>query len=80
MSENMQETQHKYSFISVQWYDDAKIGIFIHFGVYSVPSFKSEWFWWYWKSENPVHQDVRDFMKENYPPGFTYQDFAKDLR
>jgi len=63
-----------------EWYDDAKIGIFIHFGVYSVPSFKSEWFWWYWKSENPVHQDVRDFMKENYPPGFTYQDFAKDLR
>ena len=23
------------------WYDDGKIGIFIHFGVYSVPSFKS---------------------------------------
>ena len=22
----------------------------------------------------------RDFMKDNYPPGFTYQDFAKDLR
>ncbi len=62
------------------WYDDAKIGIFIHFGVFSVPSFKSEWFWWYWKSDNPVHQDVRDFMAANYPPGFTYQDFAKDFR
>ena len=64
----------------LQWYDDAKIGIFIHFGVFSVPSFKSEWFWWYWKSDHPVHQDVRDFMKSNYPPGFTYQDFAKDFR
>jgi alpha-L-fucosidase len=29
-----------------QWYDNAKIGIFIHWGVFSVPSFHSEWFWW----------------------------------
>ena len=26
-----------------EWYDRAKIGIFIHWGVFSVPSFKSEW-------------------------------------
>lgn len=31
-----------------QWYDDAKIGIFIHWGVYSVPSIDSEWFWDHW--------------------------------
>ena len=31
------------------WYDDAKFGIFIHWGVFSVPSFGSEWFWWYWQ-------------------------------
>ncbi len=31
------------------WYDEAKFGIFIHWGVYSVPSFGSEWFWTYWK-------------------------------
>ena len=30
------------------WYDEAKIGIFIHWGVFSVPSFKSEWFWKRW--------------------------------
>lgn len=30
------------------WYDDAKIGIFIHWGVFSVPSFGSEWFWKRW--------------------------------
>lgn len=29
-----------------QWYDDAKLGIFIHWGVFSVPSFHGEWFWW----------------------------------
>lgn len=33
-----------------QWYDVAKIGIFIHWGVYSVPAFKSEWFWYYWRN------------------------------
>lgn len=32
-----------------QWYDNAKFGIFIHWGVFSVPSFGSEWFWADWK-------------------------------
>lgn len=27
------------------WFDRAKFGIFIHWGVFSVPSFGSEWFW-----------------------------------
>lgn len=32
------------------WYDQAKIGIMVHWGVYSVPSFGSEWFWERWQS------------------------------
>lgn len=35
-----------------QWYDSAKIGIFIHWGVYSVPSFKDEWFQFRWGRGN----------------------------
>jgi len=27
-----------------QWYQDAKFGIFIHWGVYSVPAFGNEWY------------------------------------
>ena len=27
-----------------KWYDDAKVGIFIHWGVFSVPAFKNEWY------------------------------------
>jgi alpha-L-fucosidase len=27
-----------------QWYQDAKFGIFIHWGVYSVPAAQSEWY------------------------------------
>lgn len=30
------------------WYDKAKIGIFIHWGVFSVPSMGTEWFWAFW--------------------------------
>lgn len=34
------------------WYDQAKFGIFIHWGVYSVPAFGGEWFWMNWRGEN----------------------------
>ena len=59
------------------WFDDAKFGIFIHWGVFSVPGFQSEWFWSSWKSGN---KDAVEFMKNNYPPNFTYADFAPMFR
>ncbi|XP_061752319.1 plasma alpha-L-fucosidase isoform X2 [Nerophis ophidion] len=56
------------------WYDQAKVGIFVHWGVFSVPSFGSEWFWWYWQGAK--QKRYVDFMQKNYPPDFKYQDFA----
>lgn len=38
-----------------QWYDEAKVGIFVHWGVYSVPSLSSEWFWWSWISGSTLN-------------------------
>lgn len=61
------------------WYDDAKIGIFIHWGVFSVPGFRSEWFWWDWQGDKPT-SDVVDFMKQNYPPNYQYADFAPEFK
>uniref|UniRef100_A0A8C4QTC4 alpha-L-fucosidase n=1 Tax=Eptatretus burgeri TaxID=7764 RepID=A0A8C4QTC4_EPTBU len=59
------------------WYDQAKFGIFLHWGVFSVPSFGSEWFWWYWQGAKwPKYVK---FMNDNYPPGFTYPDFASEF-
>jgi len=55
------------------WYDEAKIGIFIHWGVFSVPSFSSEWFWYSWKTGD---KSCVDYMNANYRPDFTYADFA----
>ncbi|XP_074029408.1 plasma alpha-L-fucosidase-like [Leptinotarsa decemlineata] len=59
------------------WYDEAKLGIFIHWGVFSVPSFGSEWFWNDWKDKDEKYVN---FMKKNYAPSFTYQEFAKDFK
>lgn len=41
------------------WYDEVKLGIFIHWGVYSVPSFGSEWSWWNWKGK-VSHQSIHN--------------------
>ena len=60
------------------WYDEAKFGIFMHWGLYSVPSFETEWFWYRWKHDQ--RPDFVQFMKENYPPDFEYQDFAPMFR
>jgi alpha-L-fucosidase len=55
------------------WYDEAKIGIFLHWGVFSVPAYKSAWFWKSWMDGD---KDTVEFMKKHYPPDFTYADFA----
>jgi len=63
------------------WYDEAKFGIFIHWGVFSVPSFgvssggaSGEWFWADWQLYNePAYVE---YMAANYAPGFSYPEFA----
>ena len=56
------------------WYDEAKVGLFPVWGLYSVPSIVSEWFWYDWKVRK--NQDIVEYMEKNYPPRFTYADFA----
>ncbi|GFT63870.1 alpha-L-fucosidase [Nephila pilipes] len=55
------------------WYDEAKVGIFLHWGVFSVPGFGSEWFWNYWAGKS---QDYVNFMNKNFKPDFTYPEFG----
>jgi len=62
------------------WFEEAKFGIFIHWGVYSVPSFchtstYSEWYLWWLKTG--AHKGMeKDFHKQNYGDQFLYRDFA----
>ena len=66
--------------LMLQWYDEAKVGIFIHLGVYAVPGFRSEWFWYGWQSPGRDQADYVKFMRENYAPRFTYQEFAANFK
>jgi alpha-L-fucosidase len=57
-----------------QWYADGKFGIFIHWGVYSVPAFGNEWY-----PREMYIQGSKDFKHhvEKYGPQakFGYKDF-----
>ena len=60
------------------WFDEAKFGIFISWGLYAVPGYDNEWFWYNWITRK--EPDVEKFMEDNYPPDFTYADFAPMLK
>lgn len=60
-----------------RWYDRAKFGIFIHWGLFSVPAFAAppqyaEWYdFWLHDGERPTETHHR----ETYGPEFNYDDF-----
>ncbi|XP_070620217.1 tissue alpha-L-fucosidase isoform X2 [Erythrolamprus reginae] len=56
------------------WFDAAKVGVFVHWGLFSVPAWGSEWFWWHWKGER--RPDYENFVRLHFPPGTSYADFA----
>jgi alpha-L-fucosidase len=66
------------------WYTDSKFGIFIHWGVYSVPAYaplhsKGETMYaeWYWNSLNKgPNSSTRKFHDRVYGSNFQYFDFA----
>ncbi len=69
-----------------KWFGDAKFGIFIHWGLYSVPAFApkgqySEWYWHALKCENPNegHLKFRKYHNKTYGENFDYRDFVKDF-
>jgi len=67
------------------WYLDAKFGVFIHWGVYSVPSWGApgeyaEWYWHHIRSTDPKDALWRDFHTKNYGAHFDYRDFAPRFR
>ena len=65
-----------------QWFSDAKFGIFIHWGPYSVPAYtkKGDYAEWYAKQLEEGKPEVRAFHDRVYGPGKKYEDFAADFR
>lgn len=63
-----------------KWYDNAKIGLSIHWGVYSVPAWaprESEISYaeWYGFRMHEAGNPAVEYHKENYGEKFTYDDF-----
>ena len=60
-----------------QWFSDAKLGIFIHWGVYSVPAYASleGYAEWYYRGLM-TNDDRKDFQEHIYGKDFQYEDFA----
>ncbi|WP_075086107.1 alpha-L-fucosidase [Mariniblastus fucicola] len=53
-----------------EWLDDAKLGIYFHWGPYSVPAFKTEWYprWMHMKNPKKWGSGSREYHIENYGP------------
>ena len=61
-------------YVVPEWYEDAKFGIFIHWGVYSVPAFGNEWYarTMYVQGEAAFEHHVKTYGPQDQ---FGYKDF-----
>jgi alpha-L-fucosidase len=60
------------------WFDDAKFGIFIHWGVYSVPGWApvgQEYAEWYWQHLDNPNDPTYAYHAQTYGKNFVYDDF-----
>ncbi len=73
------------------WFDEAKFGIFIHWGVYSVPAWgpKGTYAEWYWRHaeagrtntlSKPEFRPFWEYHQRVYGAGFQYRDFAPEFK
>ena len=68
-----------------EWFENAKFGIFIHWGLYSVPSWGpiGQYSEWYWNKQNPEGKPAADFSEfhnATYGKDFKYQDFVSAFK
>ena len=69
-----------------RWYEDGKFGIFIHWGVYSVPAFDNEWYprnmylqgTAAFEHHRATYGSQRDFGYKDFIPEFTAEHFDAD--
>ncbi|KAL2069316.1 hypothetical protein VTL71DRAFT_15654 [Oculimacula yallundae] len=72
---------------SPDWFNDAKYGIFVHWGPYSVPGWGNstpveiyaEWYWWYGHHRNADKADVYNYHLETFGPDVVYDDFFSNF-
>jgi alpha-L-fucosidase len=59
---------------SPEWFQDAKLGIYFHWGVYSVPAYSTEWYprWMHFENHDIYRHHVETY---GHPSEFGYHDF-----
>ncbi|WP_407563653.1 alpha-L-fucosidase [Streptomyces sp. 184] len=65
------------------WFNDAKFGIFIHWGVYSVPAWApvgKQYAEWYWQQMDQPDNPTFAHHRETYGEDFAYDDFIPMFR
>ena len=69
-----------------EWYKDSKFGIFMHWGLYSVPAYGSEWYSrnmyikdsWEYKHHIETYGAHKDFGYKDFIPMFKAEKFSAD--
>ena len=79
MKERFDENNLK-NYVVPEWFEDAKFGIFIHYGVYSEPGFGDEWYghWMYLReTKSWGGDDIYEYHRKTYGgvEKFGYKDF-----
>ena len=70
-----------------EWFQNARFGIFIHWGLFSVPGYtsKGKYAEWYWHqlqgdtANSKLSKEVYEFHTKNYGVDFEYPDFRKNF-
>ncbi len=66
-----------------EWFEDAKFGIFIHWGLYSVPAYtaKGQYAEWYqWQIEKQPELTTKDWHESVYGKNYKYADFVEGFK
>lgn len=76
-----------YAHESPPWFNNAKYGIFIHWGVYAVPGWGNtgdnetyaEWYWWDMNEGPDTSVRTYEYHLETYGPDVVYDDFIANF-
>ncbi len=76
------EWEHLRSRPYPQWFTDAKLGIFIHWGLYSVPAWsgKEQYAEWFLRGLQSGDTARIDFQKKVFGADFTYRDYPEHFK
>ncbi|KAH8200384.1 hypothetical protein TruAng_005473 [Truncatella angustata] len=72
-----------YTHESPEWFNNAKFGIFIHWGLYSIPAWGNsgvnETYWWNMNAGSETSDQTYEYHLATYGANFTYDDLIEEF-